>query len=111
MNTQAQAQKIAALNDALRQRGIGGRIMMTAGIQALGRGAVIEIMNKIREFDTFSEGNDPYGERDFGSITVDGNKVFWKVDYYDRNMQYASPNPADQSVTVRVMTIMLADEY
>lgn len=55
--------------------------------------------------------NDPYGEHDFGSLIVDGNKVFWKIDYYDKGMQYASPDPANLSVTVRVMTIMLADEY
>ena len=113
MNTKSDtnSMKIAALNDALRQHGTGGKIMLTPGIRSLGQKAVNEITAKIRSFDTFTEDNDPYGERDFGSIKVGCNKVFFKIEYYDRNMQYASPDPADSSVTVRVMTIMMADEY
>ena len=105
------ASKIAALNDALRKRGEGGRILLTQGIQALEEKAVSDIIAKIRAFDEFTEDNDPYQEHDFGAITINGNKVFWKISYYDRNLKYASPDPSDAKVTCRVMTVMMADEY
>ena len=105
------AKKIAALNDALRKHGTGGRIMLTSGVQSLGQAAVNEILNKVRAFDNFTKDNDPHQEHDFASINVGGNKVFFKIDYYDANLQYASPDPADASKTCRVMTILLADEY
>ncbi len=103
--------KIRDLNDALRKRGEGGRIMLTAGIQALGQGAVNEILNKVRTFDAFTKDNDPWGEHDCAVMTVMGKKVIWKIDYYDRNLEYASPDPADPSVTMRMMTVMRSDEY
>jgi len=109
----ATAKKIAALNDALRRHGTGGRIMMTAGIQALGQAAVNEILARIRALDAsnFTKDNDPYGERDCALLTVNGNKIMYKIDYYDRDLQYASPDPSDATKTCRVMTILLCDEY
>ena len=35
----------------------------------------------------------------------------FKIDYFDRTMTVHSPNPADPTVTERVITIMLAAEY
>ena len=52
-----------------------------------------------------------YGEHDFGSIELFDEKLFWKFDYYDLDLKFGSPNPADPAVTVRVLTTMLADEY
>ena len=59
----------------------------------------------------FTPDNDPYGEHDFGSLTVARHKAFFKIDYYDQNLDFGSENPADASVTQRVLTIMLAEEY
>jgi hypothetical protein len=36
---------------------------------------------------------------------------YWKIDYYDRNLELHSLDPADPEVTVRVLTIMRVDEY
>ncbi|MEI8395299.1 MAG: DUF3768 domain-containing protein [Rhodospirillaceae bacterium] len=105
------SKKIAELNDMFRQTGIGGKIVMTVGVQALGREVVNEVMTKISAFKAFSKDNDPYGEHDFGVITVNGEKIFWKICYYDRALEYGSPDPSDPVVTCRVMTVMTALEY
>lgn len=102
---------IRLLNDALRCRGIGGQMALTRGVLALGQSIVPQVVEAVRTFDTFTPDNDPYGEHDFGSIEIAGMKVFWKVDCYDRNLQWGSPDPADPTVTTRVLTIMLATEY
>lgn len=104
-------QEIRRLNDQLRQTFSGGKVMMTQGINALADDTLARVLLAIRDFDDFTEDNDPYGTHEFGSVQIDGNTVFFKVDAYDQNLEYGSPNPADPSVTARVMTILLASEY
>ena len=106
-----QAQQIRALNDELRKYLIGGGAVITPGIAALGREAVDRIVKTIAVFDDFCHANDPYEEHDFGSFEAEGETIFFKIDYYDRTLTHHSPDPADPSVTERVITIMLADEY
>ena len=102
---------IARLNDAFRLMPADGRLAVTAGVIALGNGAVADILLAVASFDAFTPDNDPYGEHDFGAVAWNGARIFWKIDYYDRAMRFASPDPADPSVTTRVLTVMLADEY
>jgi hypothetical protein len=102
---------IRTLNDTFRRTFHGGRVLITAGVQSLGEKAVREILSAVSVFDDFTEDNDPYGEHDFGSLRFGAEKIFWKIDYYDREMAYASPDAADPCVTVRILTIMLASEY
>ena len=110
MNSAA-TERIRALNDELRKHLIGGLALITPGVAALGQEAVERIVKTLAVFDDFCEANDPYGEHDFGAFEVDGHKLFFKIDYYDTNLTYHSPDPSDPAVTERVITIMLAKEY
>jgi hypothetical protein len=103
--------RIRALNDELRRSLAGGVLIMTAGVIALGRAKQMAILDAVAAFDSFDAENDPYGEGDFGALQVEGERILFKVDYYDRSLTGRSPDPADPSVTTRVLTIMLAEEY
>ena len=103
--------RIRALNDELRQNFAEGLAVMTPGIAALGAEAVARIVKTIAVFDDFCHANDPHEEHDFGGFDADGHRVFFKIDYYDESLTYHSLDPADSSVTKRVITIMLAEEY
>jgi hypothetical protein len=50
-------------------------------------------------------------ERDFAAITFLGRKVWMKIDYFDAAMEFGSEDPADASITTRVMTILLPEDY
>ena len=104
-------ERIRTLNDDLRHHLTGGVAMITPGIAALGQEAVERIVKTIAVYDNFCHANDPYEEHDFGSFEAEGEKIFFKIDYFDRTVTYHSPDPSDPSVTERVITIMLADEY
>lgn len=105
------AKKIAALNDKLRITFLGGRVLQSTGVAALDVVTQGEIYQAVRYFDGFTAGDDPYREHDFGKVTVQEEAYFWKIDYYDPTLQYASDDPTDPAVTQRVLTIMHASEY
>ncbi len=102
---------IRRLNDEFRRTGAGGLVMMTPGIQALSDADRAIVVGKVRLFDAFDEANDPHGEHDFGRIVHDDTPIFWKIDYYDRKLEFGSENPADPAQTTRVLTLMRAQEY
>ena len=114
--------EIARLNDWLRDNLTSpgaNRIVMTVGIAeligdvALFRGfrKRAELLRTIRDFDVFDRDNDPYGHRDLGSFDFEGTPCLWKIDYYDLDLVFGSDDPADAFKTVRVLTVLRADEY
>lgn len=103
--------KLRDLNDAMRTSMSGGRVMLTNGVSALPDAKRTQLLRAVASFTDFNEDNDPWNEHDFGAIELDGTKFFWKIDYYDKHLEYGSPDAADPMVTTRVMTIMRADEY
>ena len=104
--------RICALNDELRRNLLEGHAVISLGVAALGADAVARIIKTIAVYDDFCHANGPHEEHDFGSFEADGAVIFFKIDYYDKGLTAAhSPDPADPSVTERVITIMLADEY
>ena len=103
--------RIRELNDLLRTSFIGGKVLQTLGIQNLPESEQSKIIEKVEAFNDFTDDNDPYKEHDFGAFTHAGNKIFWKIDYYDPTMSMGGEDPSDQKQTMRVLTIMLAEEY
>jgi hypothetical protein len=103
--------RIRVLNDNFRSTFVGGRVLTTAGVAELPVGTNARLLLAVQSFNNFTKDNDPHGEHDFGIIEIDGEKYFWKIDYYDPEVRYGSENPADPNVTTRMLTIMRADEY
>ena len=105
------ARVIRILNDNFRSTFVGGQVVMTAGVNALPIDTKARVLLAVQSFSNFTKDNDPHGEHDFGSIEIEGQTYFFKVDYYALDMNGGSENAADPSVTTRVLTIMRADEY
>jgi Protein of unknown function (DUF3768) len=106
------AATIARLNDQFRKNPMRyGRLMLTTGVNAKGQDFVARVLRCIASYENFPHGDDPYGENDFGAFALDGERIFFKVDYFDPTMEVGSEDPSDPTKTVRVMTVMLADEY
>ncbi|MFB7143370.1 DUF3768 domain-containing protein [Agrobacterium deltaense] len=109
--TITQTARIRELNDVFRTTWITGKVFITSGIKGLPDAIQSDIVEAVQKFNAFTPDNDPHGEHDFGAVTIEGHKVFWKIDYYDWTMQYGSEDPANPAVTKRVLTIMLAEGY
>jgi hypothetical protein len=110
MNTEKTA-LVRALNDRLRVTHLGGRTLLTRSVAARGAEFVRRVMRALESYDQFCPDNDPYAEHDFGGLEVGGERLFWKIDYYDTSLTFGAEDPSDPSTCQRVLTIMLADEY
>ncbi len=104
-------QRIRQLNDEARMYLTDGQLFVTRGVAALPTDDQAAILERVRTFDDFAPASDPYGEHDLGAFEYNGARIFWKVDAYDRDLQYGSPDPADPRVTKRILTVMIAGEY
>lgn len=110
-------------NDAFRchtamadARGIKGQFLITEGVSAKpekDRGMILDLVRMFGQYDglEFAEENDPHGEHDFGAFDYRGQKFFWKIDYYNCDLTAGSEDPANPTLTQRVLTVMLASEY
>jgi hypothetical protein len=111
MSDPARTVAIRTLNDKFRENLSLGVAIITPGVAALGVEAVERIVRTIAAFDDFSADCDPPGERDFGAFDAEGQRIFFKIDYYDQTMSMHSPDAADAKATTRTITVMLAHEY
>ncbi len=110
---------IAAKNDAFRRNlffadqkaAPAGRMVLTEGIGNIDAAVMTQILKAVALQTTFESENDPYGEHDFGSVTIQDTKAFWKIDYYDEAFEDGSEDPLNDAITARVLTVMLAEEY
>jgi len=108
---QTTADRIRVLNDNFRSTFVGGQVVMTAGVDVLPIDTKARVLLAVQSFSNFTNDNDPHGEHDFGEITLEGERYFFKLDYYSPDLAAGSEDPADPNVTARVLTVMRADEY
>src|SRR6516162_8957329 len=109
--TVSKIERIRELNDDFRRTFVGGLVMVTAGVEAMPVEQRRSLLAKVRAFDSFTEDTDPHGEHDFGAVDEGEVRCFWKIDYYDREITMHSDDASDPTVTTRVLTVMLAEEY
>ena len=105
------SERIRKLNDSFRESFVGGRVVITEGVDALSPEIKTEVLRTVRTFNRFDRDNDPHGEHDFGNFEIAGERLFFKVDYYNPEMDGGSEDPADPAKTTRVLTVMKAEEY
>ena len=112
--------KVADLNDQLRKdmftgnmlkkHNLKNKIVLTPGIAGLNLIDKEKVFASVKYFGNFTKNNNPWGEKDFGSFNFKKETFNWKIDYYDNDMKYHSPDKTDPNKTVRVLTIMKAEE-
>ena len=100
-------------NKDAKAQGLKWKLVWTPGIDDafMQTGKITELARAVAEFEAWDADNDPYKERDFASLEVSGNKVFFKIDYYNLTLDGGSEDPADPAQTMRVITLMLPSEY
>ena len=107
--------KIRQLNDSFRKTFLGGRVVITRAISAWPDHVQVQVMRLVQQFDAFTPDNDPNGEHDMIFLDFDyagyREKVIGKIDYYDKELRFGSPDPSDPAKTTRILTIMLASEW
>ena len=95
---------IRARNDALRRSGNFGpdtpnRLLVTPGVQELGDDAIAALYADLMVFDTFDPEDDPRGHHDFGTLSVSGRDVLFKIE----------DDP--ETAGAVVITLLLPEEY
>lgn len=117
-------QRIATANDAFRRNMFvkielgktetqrpNGIITVSAGVHHLPPDDKARVLVAVKNFNDFNADNNPYGEREFGSIELAGiPPVFWRIAYYeDETMQFGAEAPEVQCF--RLLSIYLAEEH
>ena len=102
---------IATLNDTFRKTFTGGQVLLTAGIAAMSSEDKANMISLVQNFIDFTPDNNPYSENDFGTFDYKGEKILWKIDYYDLKNKYHSEDPSNPYITNRILTIMKVFEW
>jgi hypothetical protein len=110
-STQTASRRIRTLNDNFRVAFVGGTVCFSQTVAELPLDLKAQVVLAVQNFSAFDADNDPHQEHDFGSFQLAGETYFFKLDYYNLNMSGVSEDPADPSVTKRVLTIMHVSEY
>ncbi len=111
MRAETRAECIKRLNDAFRSTFLGGKLVMSHSFAAMPETVRDEALQRVRTFTDFTKDNDPYGEHDCAVFEIDGQRFMFKIDYFDKSMEYGSEDPADPEETTRVLTIMMPSDY
>jgi len=69
-----------------------------------------DLITLIREFNEFNKDNDPYGEKDFGRVTLGDKQYFFKIDLYDSSWEWGWDSSSNTE-PCRLLNIMETCEY
>jgi hypothetical protein len=109
MNKRAE---IRRLNDCFRKNPqLLGKIVMTRNVADMGPVFLVKCLYTLKVYDAFTKDNDPYGEHDMCTFEVDGQKVWFKIEYFNHDMTAGSEDPANPAVTVRLGTLLFPEDY
>lgn len=107
--------RIAAQNDAFRQSGPipsnYGKWVVTSSVHDMGPVFVALCLEAVGSFTAFTEDCDPYATHEMGGFEIQARKVWWKIDLYDADYAFGSPEPANPEVTRRVLTVLFPEDY
>lgn len=99
----AESLRIAAQNDRFRAglltgqvADLKGRVVATAAVTHRGRDFLTEAIIAVASDSTFTPENDPHQDHGFGIVTVKGVRLYWKIDLYDLDLTFGSPDPANR---------------
>lgn len=106
---EATTAKIAALNAHAWRTFTGCCVVISQGVEALDN--MPSVSDQVQRYTAFTPDDDPYGENDFGSFQHAEVTIFWNIDAYDVDLNMHSPDESDPTLTTRVLTIMLTEEY
>lgn len=119
IQTLQRSTKIRERNDRLRKR-VGANIrgmkdfsVFTQMVQNLDEGKKEELIKKVTEFSEFTEDNDPYGEHDYGEVSLEKDPYHpyaFKIDYYDLKLE-GGADPYESDEYRAVLTLMNLSEY
>lgn len=94
-----------------------GIVKLSDNVSMLDADDKANLLRLFIHYDDFSiegeepHGDDPYGEHDFGVVDTNTGRYYFKIDYFDNNYEYHSPNKEFLTLTKRVLTVLEANEY
>lgn len=112
-----QAAQIAGQNDQFRRellrpdKTVPGHVLLTRGVTARGQDFVTAAKLAVASYSSSWSHRDPHSERDFGTIEIMGERMFWLIDLCDIKEAEPPTDRADMARTTRILKIMFASEY
>jgi hypothetical protein len=105
--------RIRELNDELRRKGHARNGRMIA-VGALAQDHYVKGLAAAVAaglFTDFNEENDPHGEHDCATFMFNGERFMFKIDYFALDEETLSEHPEDPNITIRIMSVMYAEDY
>lgn len=112
--TERERAKLIELNDRFRRqaewREIPGVVIFSKRIHELPQRQRRAILEKLRNVE-FPVYESPDSEHQIGEFDVPGvGRIFWGIRYLDYRLLYDSKDPANLTITVRVLRVRFDDE-
>lgn len=102
---------VRALNDAFRISFTSTELYTSPQILDLDIDTQSEILDRVRNYRTFNEENDPDGFHQWGRFLVNDEPYVWEIFCLTPDGKHLSKNPLDLDFTRRHMMVMCENEY